>query len=139
MGSPPRMRGQAPLPECFLRFARITPADAGTSPLSERPRHRCWDHPRGCGDKSKSTASIMLRTGSPPRMRGQVFVGLLLLVSPGITPADAGTRVCWRGKMVTSGDHPRGCGDKQPVPGELPPELGSPPRMRGQALGPKMG
>ena len=64
-------------------------------------------------------------------MRGQVFRYRSLLLSFGITPADAGTS-CSFFFCVGLTDHPRGCGDKLSLVRYCPAVVGSPPRMRGQ-------
>ena len=92
LGSPPRVRGKALVFERERTEHRIIPACAG-----KRPRPRRWvrpprDHPRVCGEKT-TTRSIHSRgTGSPPRVRGKVSAGKILLHDGGITPACAGKR-----------------------------------------------
>ena len=92
MGSPPRMRGQDTTKSRSLTQTRITPADAGTSCQMYLPAVSAGDHPRGCGDKYRKTSISQSNKGSPPRMRGQGLVLLLIKNKTGITPADAGTR-----------------------------------------------
>ena len=50
-GSPPRMRGKAPLQSVDKIEVRITPAYAGKSPLRHEKRGANGDHPRVCGEK----------------------------------------------------------------------------------------
>ncbi len=67
-------------------------------------------------------------------MRGQGYHVYTSCNQPRITPADAGTS---RGdKMLKQlpEDHPRGCGDKLSTVTAAISPLGSPPRMRGQAV-----
>ena len=67
-------------------------------------------------------------------MRGQVSTIMTLFFYLRITPADAGTRqhaVCDLGQCW---DHPRGCGDKFILDSRFGQGIGSPPRMRGQAV-----
>ncbi len=112
LGSPPRMRGQAPKVLSCDGDIRITPADAGTRRPETDGIQRREDHPRGCGDKKSSCQLEHPTYGSPPRMRGKVAPVEKLVTASGITPADAGTSLfplyCGR----YSADHPRGCGDK---------------------------
>ena len=89
-GSPPRMRGKVG-PVIQLRAGPgITPAYAGKR---RRPR---WchtspeDHPRVCGEKVPITCVPKYALGSPPRVRGKVSAGKILLHDGGITPACAG-------------------------------------------------
>ena len=51
-GSPPRVRGQVTERGGAPVVFRITPACAGTSPLSHYRRITSRDHPRVCGDKA---------------------------------------------------------------------------------------
>ena len=56
-----------------LRFW-ITPAYAGKR-IKLRKRHSiCGDHPRVCGEKLRIVEVGRVKEGSPPRMRGKVFV-----------------------------------------------------------------
>ena len=92
VGSPPRMRGKAPVIDGFPRPAGITPAYAGKSHILVAVDAGRRDHPRVCGEKPKGRGNFLKIVGSPPRMRGKVrqlsddgrFVG--------ITPAYAGKR-----------------------------------------------
>ena len=70
--------------------------------------------------------------GSPPRMRGQGDLESCIIHTPGITPADAGTRRRGDPMERSNGDHPRGCGDKLILLRNFAAGFGSPPRMRGQ-------
>ena len=73
-GSPPRVRGKGAAAPTDGMAAGITPACAGkrcSGPLhSYNPR----DHPRVCGEKSMVAPSCGPGTGSPPRVRGKVFL-----------------------------------------------------------------
>ena len=51
VGSPPRMRGKARLPENTASYSRITPAYAGKSGAVARVPVCSTDHPRVCGEK----------------------------------------------------------------------------------------
>ncbi len=54
-----------------------------------------------------------------------------------ITPADAGTSLRGWYAQSEDTDHPRGCGDKSKICVISYLAVGSPPRMRGQAVRPK--
>ena len=54
IGSPPRMRGQVSAVSMSQPDIGITPADAGTSQLCGHTGAPTRDHPRGCGDKTRS-------------------------------------------------------------------------------------
>ena len=69
--------------------------------------------------------------GSPPRVRGTVYGGVVLDEGCGITPACAGNRK----KVVVLSpqmwDHPRVCGEQGQAGSLTAPMEGSPPRVRG--------
>ena len=133
--SPPRVRGKAKIRHFSVSSRRITPAYAGKS-LSLRRSGFCrWDHPRVCGEKVGPVGCVSGWLGSPPRMRGKAPSLAVLGACIGITPAYAGkSSRKWCGCRVRW-DHPRVCGEKyrSAVMGTM--MLGSPPRMRGKAIG----
>ena len=93
---------------------RITPACAG-----KRERHRPGtrpdkDHPRVCGEKSKTKDTAAYTPGSPPHVRGKATRRCILQQLRGITPACAGKSRSLHARSSAS--------------------LGSPPRMRGKGL-----
>ena len=53
---------------------RITPAYAGKSKSLPSLHIGSRDHPRVCGEKVFASISILVAQGSPPRVRGKVFV-----------------------------------------------------------------
>ena len=73
-----------------LGILGITPAYAGKS--SRHQKRTAWeeDHPRMCGEKGSGYPDALDKGGSPPRMRGKVSAGKILLHDGGITPACAG-------------------------------------------------
>ena len=114
-----------------LRFW-ITPAYAGKRSTGHIQPPGFRDHPRVCGEKSRSKLSSVMIQGSPPRMRGKVSAGKILLHDGGITPACAGKRCSARTPTFRTWDHPRVCGEKMPVCETVAWTWGSPPRMRGK-------
>ena len=116
-------------------YERITPAYAGKSTHQPPSGRGTRDHPRVCGEKLSTTSTDIHPAGSPPRVRGKVSAGKILLHDGGITPACAGkslARSCLPGCLR---DHPRVCGEKLFQSPLLRLPLGSPPRMRGKVLG----
>ena len=90
------------------------------------------DHPRVCGEKDHRAHKRAGLVGSPPRVRGEVFLCDPAICHPRITPACAGRRPPHAGRTVCSSDHPRVCGEKT-IPGiNTEVEAGSPPRVRGE-------
>ena len=95
------------------RFRRITPAYAGKSCTSTLYESRFLDHPRLCGEKDEFVAGENDLAGSPPPMRGKVFLAPFVLSVIRITPAYAGKSHSKRIRERISGDHPRLCGEKR--------------------------
>ena len=85
-----------------------------------------------CGEKAASSGMLRVTLGSPPHVRGKVCLFLEPAVDVGITPACAGKRQEHTAKSITSGDHPRMCGEK--FNKKLHKEIGqgSPPHVRGK-------
>ena len=131
-GSPPRMRGKVSTDGLYPTFARITPAYAGKSSRNETCWHRPWNHPCVCGEKIEMPYELLLKEGSPPRMRGKDKFHTTIQRTVRITPACAGKSAYRRACDSLGWDHPRACGEK--CAGALKNSLstGSPPRMRGK-------
>ena len=126
------MRGKRCIPAHTYYSAGITPADAGKTLSVWQLNNQFQDHPRGCGENSSSMLSRMVRSGSPPRMRGKLMSAASIPRRIRITPADAGkTRNTCCGSAYC-GDHPRGCGENIRHQAEAGGCQGSPPRMRGK-------
>ena len=71
----------------------ITPAYAGKSGRRIRAFGSIQDHPRVCGEKKEEALDLPEQTGSPPRMRGKVYVSGTACAICRITPAYAGKRL----------------------------------------------
>ena len=112
----------------------IIPAGAGRSPSHWRLMLDYGDHPRGCGEKKPIAEFPTSTSGSSPRVRGE---GNSLRPQPiweGIIPAGAGRSNSMNKKAATTGDHPRGCGEKWVYLMAWLVPSGSSPRVRGEAL-----
>ena len=112
-GSSPRVRGEAAQLARAQHLPGIIPAGAGRS-----RRHR---------------EGARRGEGSSPRVRGEAEAAARLAAPTGIIPAGAGRSSCpgrWRG---STGDHPRGCGEKSSACFRTAPSPGSSPRVRGEA------
>ena len=133
-GSPPRMRGKVTTDEVLLHHSRITPAYAGKSCSSRRCCGCCWDHPCVCGEKIEMPYELLLKEGSPPRVRGKENLTIAGLEDVGITPAHAGKSCSLLVCLPCRRDHPRVCGEKRPQGILTVPEEGSPPRVRGKGV-----
>ena len=86
------MRGKAREVLLHPEAVGITPAYAGKR-IKLRKRHSiCGDHPCVCGEKIEMPYELLLKEGSPPRMRGKAQEWLATDKSVRITPAYAGKR-----------------------------------------------
>ena len=89
-GSPPRVRGkrwqalQDPAPR------GITPACAGKTGCKRARGALREDHPRVCGENSRTPGAYQRGEGSPPRVRGKHPYRSRIFSMGGITPACAG-------------------------------------------------
>ena len=131
-GSPPRVRGKD-------SFRDRCDADMGITPAGAGKRIGCWldalgmrDHPRGCGEKPQRGRPQEDEGGSPPRVRGKAPARARSSAALRITPAGAGKRPASPKSARTSGDHPRGCGEKSGLKDIMDRYTGSPPRVRGK-------
>ena len=132
MGSPPLTRGQpSRLPDARAD-RRITPAHAGTTPVSTQCVPFPQDHPRSRGDNSRQQISTPKGEGSPPLTRGQQARRAFFSTSSRITPAHAGTTYVLFTSVNQSGDHPRSRGDNRTKAATTEGFTGSPPLTRGQ-------
>ena len=139
LGSPPRMREKVIHSLCDRPQRGITPAYAGKRRACWWTHRRTRDHPRVCGEKSKTKDTAAYTPGSPPHVRGKVSTRFCAISCHGITPACAGKRCLHRFCKGISKDHPRVCGEKSRCWLDLEPPTGSPPRMRGKGLGASKG
>ncbi len=89
-GSSPRVRGKGDAGGEVLEEGGIIPAGAGKSLQSSKQAVFCWDHPRGCGEKSSVARSKVQLQGSSPRVRGKESRMKILAWFGGIIPAGAG-------------------------------------------------
>ena len=133
-GSPPRVRGKERCGRANRMSKGITPACAGKSIKKSVKLQKGGDHPRVCGEKSKTQPDCLYPVGSPPRMRGKVKVQVANKLVAGITPAYAGKRAGRCPDGCTPWDHPRVCGEKCSSVRSASHRRGSPPRMRGKDL-----
>ncbi len=134
IGSPPRVRGKVACQGPRVARYRITPAYAGKRGHRRFGPGTIRDHPRVCGEKSKTQPDCLYPVGSPPRMRGKVKVQVANKLVAGITPAYAGKRAGRCPDGCTPWDHPRVCGEKCSSVRSASHRRGSPPRMRGKDL-----
>ena len=87
-----------------------------------------------CGEKQKTPPWGVEKGGSPPRVRGKVYLLCSSFHPPGITPACAGKRRRTISRQHESEDHPRVCGEKLRIFAYPDIVMGSPPRVRGKVV-----
>ena len=106
------MRGKAVFGALMLIGIRITPAYAGKRIFRTDAFLYLQDHPRLCGEKSRSQQLQYSWWGSPPPMRGKDKHQHLEICTQRITPAYAGKSVNVKHATRVTQDHPRLCGEK---------------------------
>ena len=89
-GSPPRVRGKHFIERALQAAQGITPARAGKTNLLDETVGPEKDHPRACGENLRAVNRSDACAGSPPRVRGKHFLGVVHCVTLRITPARAG-------------------------------------------------
>ena len=92
-----------------------------------------------CGEKPDSRNTLQLSPGSPPHVRGKAQDAKTDGKASRITPAYAGKSASLNALIPAFRDHPRVCGEKANASMVQENCQGSPPRMRGKALGPCAG
>ena len=89
-GSPPQVRGKPTHTPDPFAILRITPAGAGKTQQRGFMLSQMEDHPRRCGENFFSNRFIFALKGSPPQVRGKLYLYQLHSAHAGITPAGAG-------------------------------------------------
>ena len=118
-GSSPRVRGTDITAATNANGYGIIPACAGNSLSRSSAPTTSWDHPRVCGEQTDSYSRSTATPGSSPRVRGTGKLSRAILTPLRIIPACAGNRLKSRTTAVSSGDHPRVCGEQALGPAEL--------------------
>ena len=113
---------------------RIIPTRVGTSLyICVRFSHK-QDHPHACGDKERRLNNAKRTKGSSPRVWGQAHLLIFNFGIGRIIPTRVGTRPFPQAASGCSEDHPHACGDKQDAKITKILQLGSSPRVWGQAF-----
>ncbi len=90
------------------------------------------DHPHACGDKTLRQAGYLQRTGSSPRVWGQVTKTAPQGTFVRIIPTRVGTSPRFCAPVFFFKDHPHACGDKSNASCNKSQFPGSSPRVWGQ-------
>ena len=133
VGSSPRVWGQEKCIVCYSVVYGIIPTRMGTSLRVHRAVQQAWDHPHAYGDKFRKCCIHRDLIGSSPRVWGQVILCKLENGNVRIIPTRMGTRYnrCYRMRILE--DHPHAYGDKLTLLYHPLQNLGSSPRVWGQA------
>ena len=125
------MRG-TPTYQATASFSKgIIPAYAGNTTKQTLKGVLDKDHPRVCGEHPFIASSTALAMGSSPRMRGTPQTPPKTALNDGIIPAYAGNTTYRSNDPQTGRDHPRVCGEHDPIWRRETRYEGSSPRMRG--------
>ena len=135
-GSPPQVRGKHKEGLIFVSRDRITPAGAGKTSSSASFSPSSPDHPRRCGENAVTLPAEISWTGSPPQVRGKLYLLSICAATMRITPAGAGKTCRGLAMMRSAGDHPRRCGENTKTAATDFTCLGSPPQVRGKLVEP---
>ena len=112
--------------------ARLIPARAGKTHLSNALCPTSQAHPRACGENPRSGQGAGGEQGSSPRVRGKRRNRPRLQADAGLIPARAGKTPRWSSSGPRRSAHPRACGENAGLPTESPAFFGSSPRVRGK-------
>ena len=133
-GSSPRVRGTPSAQGHDESRGRFIPACAGNAEaVGSRLRGRAV-HPRVCGERGVSVASVEQMDGSSPRVRGTRERFRVIAVSIRFIPACAGNASASRRRLLGSTVHPRVCGERATTQQFISQMGGSSPRVRGTRL-----
>ena len=84
------MRGKLLQINHIIQTARITPAGAGKTAQTRIHNGLLEDHPRRCGENKLRRNPTRHTLGSPPQVRGKLFLAVKRERYMRITPAGAG-------------------------------------------------
>ena len=111
-GSSPRMRRTAPNFRIEFMSGRIISAHAENRVDQDLRIFAASDHLRACGEQLVSRISLMLGSGSSPRMRRTVARILSPYAQGRIISAHAENRAIWFRDSSVVRDHLRACGEQ---------------------------
>ena len=133
-GSSPRVRGKRSGNPDGDRRARLIPACAGKTFISNVSQGFPWAHPRVCGENKGFGVQVPSFEGSSPRVRGKRQLVVYPFLYSRLIPACAGKTPRSSRLIGVIWAHPRVCGENVCPSWFLWPWLGSSPRVRGKHL-----
>ena len=132
-GSSPRVWGQDFFDVSFNASYRIIPTRMGTRRFLSIYIDVNKDHPHAYGDKYFAFIFCTYSIGSSPRVWGQGLLRNRQIFLTRIIPTRMGTSNLHNEHIITYKDHPHAYGDKNRFPFSDVEQLGSSPRVWGQA------
>ena len=126
------MRGKQLRPVFVGGVRGITPAGAGKTRVPRACDVQGRDHPRRCGENVFRKVKKLVRTGSPPQVRGKLILVPPFFKLDRITPAGAGKTLGFAPLAGGIPDHPRRCGENPLTKPLTFLSRGSPPQVRGK-------
>ena len=112
--------------------ARLIPAHAGKTRLTDPSRGAGSAHPRSRGENLPKPANVLGRIGSSPLTRGKRHGPVAVHAELRLIPAHAGKTSGGGGRIVHGGAHPRSRGENATRPPTLACRSGSSPLTRGK-------
>ena len=112
-GSSPRVRGTANEEHLSLDTPRFIPARAGNGGQGKPRLSPSSVHPRACGERGTSAATLSVIAGSSPRVRGTGEPEKIAAAVFRFIPARAGNGSIPRTPGRKSTVHPRACGEQE--------------------------
>ena len=134
-GSSPRVRGRPRCSRGVRLWAGLIPASAGQTSGPPGPADASTAHPRECGADPRLGHARQGLRGSSPRVRGRLWLSVLMRKRKGLIPASAGQTRSQSACPAPCGAHPRECGADRPGWVDCQIRPGSSPRVRGRPLG----
>ena len=134
-GSSPPVRGALHDIFCYCLEKGLIPARAGSTVSVEDSDSSPGAHPRPCGEHSTLARRPSTSMGSSPPVRGAPAVHDPAFRREGLIPARAGSTIANELTQVTTGAHPRPCGEHADALARRLPHLGSSPPVRGALRG----
>ena len=126
------MRGKRRHSRHALSRFGLIPAYAGKTLATTTVPHGDGAHPRVCGENAILLVSMLVASGSSPRMRGKPFLTKALEDRQRLIPAYAGKTLARLALHLSRRAHPRVCGENLLTCSLRQKTSGSSPRMRGK-------
>ena len=130
-GSSPHVRGTRRLRHITGRPRRFIPACAGNAAKSSNPMSALPVHPRMCGERGDTLATLAFEIGSSPHVRGTHHRHGHAVAQRRFIPACAGNAPVLAKTRENGTVHPRMCGERRDQHSAGRQPSGSSPHVRG--------